>query len=125
MLELASIEIPSHIEGLSLFSLSEHPDRILPSGSATPDHWHPEGARNRNWVAVRHGDIKLIWFADEDSSVVYNLADDPRELMPLPSDSMLLEEAMFYWATPPAFTGTHSLNIGENAIEMLKGLGYI
>lgn len=125
MLELASIEIPAHIEGLSLFSLSEHPDRILPSGSATPDHWHPEGARNRNWVAVRHGDIKLIWFADEDSSVVYNLADDPRELMPLPSDSMLLEEAMFYWATPPAFTSTQALNIGENAIEMLKGLGYI
>jgi len=108
-----------------LFSISENPGRILPSGSATPDHWHPEGARNRNWVAVRHEDTKLIWFADEDSSVVYNLADDPWELMPLPIDSMLLEEAMFYWATPPAFAGTPALNIGDKALEMLKGLGYI
>lgn len=124
ILSLISEPVPDYMDGVSLLPFSGSLDRVLPSSAVTPDHWHPEGRRNRNWVAIRSDNMKLIWYSDEDSSAVFDLTLDPAEQNPLPSDSVLLEEAMYYWATPPLFTPSQRLNLSDETLELLKGLGY-
>ncbi len=124
ILSLLSVPIPEHLEGIALIPLSPQTNRVLPSSGTTVDIWNSSGRRNRNWVAVRSENKKLIWFADEDSSVYYDLELDPLELNPLPADSFLLEKALDYWATPPVFRPSSALNINEETTEMLEDLGY-
>ena len=124
ILSLLSVPLPEHLEGIALIPLSPQTNRVLPSSGTTVDIWNSSGRRNRNWVAVRSENKKLIWFADEDSSVYYDLELDPLELNPLPADSFLLEKALDYWATPPVFRPSSALNINEATTEMLEDLGY-
>ena len=124
ILSLLSAPIPEHVEGIALLPLSPQPNRVVPSSGTTVDVWDSSGRRNRNWVAVRSENKKLIWFADEDSSICFDLELDPFELNPLPADSFLLEKALDYWATPSVFRPSPALNIDEETTEMLEDLGY-
>ena len=74
---------------------------------------------------MRKQDLKLIWDADADSAVTYDLAADPGEMSPLPPDSALLREAMRHWATPRAFEPTEVEGPEGEEADMLRDLGYI
>lgn len=80
----AGLEPPPAMEGKSLLAPEEmDPLRAIPS-SGVP--WAAE-----EMAAAIRGTQKIVWFPDSDSSLVYELADDPGERNPLPPDSQLLE----------------------------------
>ena len=75
-------------------------------------------------VAGISGDSKVIWFVEPDSSETFNLAEDPGETTLLPTDSLLFEEVLSYWAWPCICTPTEN----EAALidrHRLEALGYI
>lgn len=125
MLEMASAELPGHLEGRSLLPAGSGAGRVIPSSGPTPEHMVSGGVRDRSWIAVRKQDLKLIWDADADSAVMYDLAADPGETSPLPPDSGLLREAMRHWATPRAFEPTEVEGPEGEEADMLRDLGYI
>lgn len=125
ILKLSQLEIPQHLEGYPLLPLEENPLRAICSSGTTPDHWHPDGLRNRNWASVRRGNMKLIYFSAEDSSVVFDLATDPGELIPLEPDRELLDIAERYWASPPLYSNSSPPTLSDETLRTLKGLGYI
>ncbi|MFO7950859.1 MAG: sulfatase [Candidatus Fermentibacteraceae bacterium] len=125
MLEMASAEIPRHLEGRPMLPTGSGAGRVMPSSGPTPEHSPSGTVRDRNRVAVRQGDRKLIWDADADSAVMYDLAADSGEMSPLPPDSGLLREAMRHWATPRAFEPVEVEGPEGEEADMLRDLGYI
>lgn len=125
MLELAKLPVPRHLEGRTLLPPGSGAGRVLPSEAPTPNHWKPGEPCDRDWTAVRRGDLKLIWFADADSAVTFDLAEDPGELRPLPPDSALLRSAMEHRASPRAFRPARVEEGDRERREMLRDLGYI
>ena len=125
MLSLAGIEIPEHLEGIDLFSDEASSARFIPSSGTTVDHGNPAGPVNRNWIAIREGDTKLIWKINEGTAVTYDLAVDPFEQNPLPADSLLMERAMDHLAAVREYTPFPVGDPGAERVEELRGLGYI
>ena len=125
LLEMASAELPRHLEGRCLMPVGSGAGRAMPSSGPTPEHRASGGIRDRNLIAVRQGDLKLIWDADADSAVMYDLASDPAEMSPLPPDSGFLREAMRCWAAPRAFEPMEVEGPEGEEAEMLRNLGYI
>ncbi len=125
MLEMASAEIPRHLEGRPLLPVGSGAGRVMPSSGTTPEHRASGSIRDRNRIAVRQGRRKLIWDADADSAVMYDLAADPEEMSPLPPDSGLLREARRHWATPRAFQPVEVEGPEGEEADMLRDLGYI
>lgn len=124
MLQLASLEAPARSDGRPLLPPGTASGRAIPSGAPTPSHWQPGGVTDRNWVAVRRFDRKLVWDADADTAAVWDLAEDPGEHHPLPPDSGLLGEALDYWATPAAAEPAEVERAEGRQAEMLRDLGY-
>jgi len=90
-------------------------DRVLPSSGFASDA--------ATYTTVRQGRRRLFWDYESDRAVMYDLKSDPMEQDSLPPDSLLLEEAGLYWATPaeviPAeVPGTQA------RVETLRDLGY-
>ncbi|HOP26643.1 MAG TPA: sulfatase [Candidatus Sabulitectum sp.] len=90
--------------------------RIFASGVL----WRQEG----DLVSVVEGDMKLIWSVEDDSVQAFHLGDDPAETEPVEPCQDLLEEAGFYWATPPEVMAD-VVDYSETAARELRNLGYI
>lgn len=116
LLARLGMQVPEQVQGMDLIGGDSIPaDRVIPSSGFTTD---------LEQAALRRGDLKLFWEPGDGQPVMYDLASDPREMVPLEPDSSLIEEAEFYWATPemgePApVPGT------EMFVEKLRNLGYI
>jgi choline-sulfatase len=108
------IPVPDHVEGISLFG--EIPsNRVMPSSGVIDDS---------SSVACLQESRKVIWHMESDSSETYNLENDPGETDRLTTDSLLLQEALDYWAWPCICTPTHN-DEAEIEIKQLVNLGYI
>jgi len=114
LLTYLNIPVPDHVEGIDIFGVIPE-NRVIPSSGVMVDTVS---------VAGISGDSKVIWFVEPDSSETFNLAEDPGETTLLPTDSLLFEEVLSYWAWPCICTPTEN----EAALidrHRLEALGYI
>jgi arylsulfatase len=112
---LLDLQLPPECGGQSLL-------RPLPENRAVPSSgtlW--AGA---DLACVVRDDGKVIWSADADSAVGYDLGGDPRELSPVPPDSSLVDEVLAYWATPPV-ARPEPVDYEAAVDRTLRDLGYI
>ncbi len=112
LLVLSGIEVPPSLQGIDLLHASSV-ERGLPSG-------HP---REGTMYCYRLGDLKQCCDLENEYFPLFDLAQDPRELLPLQTDSSLMEEVDFYLLTPPV--GHTSVMQQDDAHESLRSLGYI
>ncbi|MBD3370911.1 sulfatase-like hydrolase/transferase [Candidatus Fermentibacteria bacterium] len=124
VLSLLDVEIPSNLDGVALRPGRSPRGRTIPSGGATPDCWCEEGLVNRKTVSVLRGDSKLIYDGRTDSSVTYDLSEDPLEQSELPPDSSLLEAALYYYSSPPKVLPPILEGLGEEHERIIRSLGY-
>jgi len=117
VLDYCGIDVPDYIEGVSLLADGPSPERPVPSSAVI--------RRNDDTVfaSVRQLNMKAIWSPVGDSSEFYDLGSDPLEQDPAPTDSMLLEEVLLYWASPCICEPTELER--ERIQARLRGLGYI
>ncbi len=117
-LSLLDLPCPSTLEGIDLFSSQANADRVIPASGVTSDE--PELC---NLAAVRRGFRKLIIEMDSEAGIMFDLSIDPAELVPMEPDTRLIEDAQYYWTTPPL---GNPENVSKLEIEdQLRGLGYI
>lgn len=112
VLALAGARMPQLLNGIDLFS-GLMPDRVIPSGAT----------REGLLCCVRLGNTKLLLDSDAGSMVTYDLAADPGETSPLPSDSVLADSLMKYVTMKPV--GNRAIVLDEDAARVLRDLGYI
>ncbi len=116
IMDYCGIPVPEGVEGISILGSEPLDERSVPaSGINTGTYF--------NQASVTNGSSKLIWNADTDSSEMYDLISDPDEQNPIPPDSVLLEEVLYYWSTPCSW------NPGPieawRVAPVLRDLGYI
>ena len=75
-------------------------------------------------VSVVSGSRKVIWAVEEDSLEAYDILLDPGETVMLEPWEDLVDEALYYWATPPVGTAIF-VDYGESVAGELRNLGYI
>jgi arylsulfatase A-like enzyme len=75
-------------------------------------------------VSVVSGSRKVIWAVEEDSLEAYDIQLDPGETVMLEPWEDLVDEALYYWATPPVGTAIF-VDYGESVAGELRNLGYI
>jgi len=114
LLEYLNIPVPDHVEGINLLG-SIPADRVIPSSGIV---FGPTAA------ACLQNSRKVMWFTDSDSSETYDLAEDPSEQHHLPTDSLLLQQVLDYWAWPCICTPTEPDDSAAVA-NKLRDLGYI
>lgn len=115
ILDLCGVPSPDGLDGISLLSDTVL-SRVIPaSGINTGDEF--------DLASVTAPGAKLIWNAARDSADHYDLERDPGEMHPLPPDSVLLEEVLFYWATPCELEPV--LLEDWKVVPVLRDLGYI
>lgn len=80
-LDLADLEIPSHVEGRSLLQLIGSPER---------DDWRtwvhseqPATSTRSGWHMLTDGRAKYIWWSGDGREQFFDLEDDPREIRDL------------------------------------------
>jgi arylsulfatase A-like enzyme len=112
VLALAGAPAPRLLNGIDLFS-GAVPDRVIPSGQI----------REGLGYSVRRGDLKLVLDSGENRLEAFDLAADPGETNPLPSDSVLADSLMKYVTMEPI--GARSVVLDEDAARALRDLGYI
>lgn len=113
VLAYLDIPVPNHVEGINL--LGDIPvNRIIPSSGVVGD---------TSMAACLQETIKLMWFVEPDSFETYDIASDPGEMNVLPTDSLLLEEVLNYWASPSICTPTW--NDSLKFVNKLQALGYL
>ncbi len=108
-------EIPEWTEGQDIFQ-RVLTNRVLPSSLVLTT-----GGR----VSVRRDDQKLHWLQNSDTSFQFDLRTDPGETMALEVlDSTLVDEALYYWGTPPV-GNPRPVSLEDSMIRALRDLGYI
>jgi arylsulfatase A-like enzyme len=111
------IEVPEHVEGIDLLGGEIPEDRPVPSSGV-------ELESDSFQAAVRVGMDKVIWSPVSDSSESFDLRADPGEQSPVPTDSVMLQLVLDYWATPCNYQPTNlEASVIQN--ETLRDLGYI
>jgi arylsulfatase A-like enzyme len=89
--------------------------RFLPSSGFAADY--------ATYTTIRQDSRRLFWDYEADRAVLFDLAADPFENDSLPPDSALLEQAGFYWATPPVVIPAEVPGT-QARVETLRDLGY-
>ncbi len=113
VLAYLDIPIPNHVEGINLFGDIPE-DRTIPSSGVVGD---------TSMAACLQETIKLMWFVEPDSVETYDIAIDPGEMNLIPTDSLLLEEVLSYWASPCICEPTQNDSLAF--VNKLKALGYL
>ncbi len=113
---LCGMEAPADLPGRDLLGTpSASPRAVCASGIL----WAP-GDEASCTLSGR----KVIYDTATAGSVMFDLEADPGEQHPLQPDSLLLAEALFYWATPPR--GSPAIvDFAETVDRTLRDLGYI
>ncbi len=107
--------VPERVEGMDILSGNIPPDREIPSSGVRADSIQ---------VALLVGEEKVIWSPVNNYSEMFNIVDDPGEMLHLEVDSVLLSEVLDYSVWPCLWNPTdHELDIMEQ--KRLEGLGYI
>lgn len=113
ILEMTGTEPPVTVQGSSLLEETAFP--MIASSNVNSSHV-PIVA------SIRSEERKLIWDEASNQSIQFDLACDPHELAPLPPDSDLVNEVLYYWGTPPILPPeTSDREMIESA---LRDLGY-
>lgn len=109
------LQAPDVVEGDNV--LAEFPaDRELPSSLILTS-----GPR----VTVRRHDRKVHWIQESGAAYMFDLASDPLEQDQLDYvDTTLVEEAKWYWSTPP-IGHPDPVSLDEPAVRALRDLGYL
>ena len=115
VLALLDMEVPPDCAGVDLLA-------GIPAGRSIPSSgtlW----AEGRQVCSLRDWD-KVIWNVDSDSAFGFDLLADPEESVPLPPDSLVLEQLLTYWATPP-LEEPRAVDYEAAVDRTLRDLGYI
>lgn len=114
ILHYLGIPVPGHVEGISLLGTIPA-DRMLPSSGVIAQVSAASG--------LKEG-MKVLWYVQPDSVETYDLEADPGETTILPTDSLLFDQVLSYWAWPPVCNPT---TFESETVERrrLEGLGYI
>lgn len=116
ILAAADVQVPEMMPGRSLLLPDHDPERILAASGL--------GGGESREACVRQVDRKVVWNSDTGEAVMFDQASDPGENAPLPPDDMLLQEVLYYWATPP--DGQPGAVPWSSAVtDQLRDLGYI
>ncbi|MBD3277308.1 MAG: sulfatase-like hydrolase/transferase [Candidatus Aegiribacteria sp.] len=101
-------------EGVDLLS-ENRTGRMIPSSGFASDMNH--------YLTVRKDNDIVFWDYQEGGAVQFDLELDPYEQDSLQADSMLVEEATWYWSTPPVVNPSPVPNT-QNRVQVLRNLGY-
>jgi arylsulfatase A-like enzyme len=112
ILALAGAPAPALADGIDILA-GDIPERAIPSGST----------RSNTLYCVRMGDRKVVLDSGAGRLMLFDLAADPAETLPLPPDSALADSIVKYLALPRA--GNRSVVLDDDAARTLRGLGYI
>lgn len=114
---LCGLEPPAGCAGLDLFDTGEAPGerRVFASGVL----W-----RDADLASCTTSGRKVIFDTGSGDSETFDLRSDPGEVSPLGADSVLLSEALSYWATPAAGAPA-VVDFAETVGRTLRDLGYI
>ncbi len=111
-------DIPDSLDGIDLFSGDNSSERIIPASGIRSDD-----ILEFSQVAVLKERLKLIWGIHTEAGMQFDIANDPREMHPLPILRTFVSAAEFYWCTPPV---GHPEALNDDAItQELIDLGYI
>ncbi len=115
LLTYCGMEVPEWVEGQDILHQART-GRVLPSSIVLTT-----GGR----ASVRADDQKLHWVQSTNASFQFDLLEDPGERHPLANvDSVLLDEALLYWATP-AVGHPRPVSLEDSMIQALRNLGYV
>ena len=115
LLTYCGMEVPEWAEGVDILHQARR-GRVLPSSIVMTT-----GGR----ASVRQDDQKLHWVQSTNAAFQFDLFADPGETQPLAEvDSLLLEEARQYWATP-AVGHPRPVSLEDSMIQALRDLGYV
>ena len=115
VLAYLQMPVPQRIEGINILSDDIPDHREIPSSGVRSDSIQ---------VSLVVGDEKVIWSPVNDYSEMFNLVDDPGEMLHLEVDSAQLSELIDYSVWPCLWNPTENeLDLVEQ--KRLEGLGYI
>ena len=114
---LCGLEPPPGPAGIDLMSAGGAPvdRRVFASGVL----W-----RDADLASCTSSGRKTIYDTGSGGSETFDLASDPGEVSPTGTDSLLLSEALTYWATPAAGAPS-AVDFAETVGRALRDLGYI
>lgn len=114
VLDIAGVERPGYLKGVSLLEIPEQ-GRAIPSSNV-----------NSGYVpvvaSVTIEGRKIIWNTETNEGIQFNLTDDPLELHPIEADTDMLDSVLFYWSTPCLFPPT--IPDKDLIDSSLRDLGY-
>ncbi|MBN2587636.1 MAG: sulfatase [Candidatus Fermentibacteraceae bacterium] len=116
ILDYLDVPVPQQAQGRSFFGLEQdaQPELLPASGYFS----------SGDWIVVRYDSLKVFWNTADDLSKMFDIQLDRGELNPLPADSLLVDDAMLYWATP-ALADPDPVPSQGMFVEKLMDLGYI
>lgn len=122
-----SVDVPEGVEGLDLLSQASDQLRTIPSGGVSPDRFFLASTPLSDFqsCAVFEGSRKVIAYMGNDRFIQFDLEEDPKEEMPAPADSAMVEKALYYWATPRVGNPSPIGEMTEEINSTLRDLGYI
>lgn len=114
-------------EGVDLLSGAADSARPIPSGGISPDRFYmadmlPEELHS---FAIVVGSQKVIACVELDRFAQFDLDLDPGELSAVPADSAIMEQALYYWATPRIGNPSSAGELTDEIDSALRDLGYI
>jgi len=120
ILSWADIECSEQFDGFDILQEDSGSDRVISISGLAPLPW----VTNPHMISVAGNYRKTIGMSDLQSFETYDLIEDPGEMHPLLPDSEGVEQALYYWATPPV--GFPELAVPDAVVvDVLKDLGYI
>ena len=115
--------LPTVLACLELERRSDFDGRNLLASDAQAARAIPTTRLRASRAAHTRGHRKVIWFARTDSTVMYDLEEDPLEREPLAAPARLEEELMDFWATPCDWD---PVRVSDRELQSaLRDLGYI
>lgn len=120
LLAWAGLESDAHFDGTDILQPGLDVNRPIPASGVAP---RPLDTMPHLASVVVNRE-KTIIMADLETTVSYDLNMDTGENDPLPGDSTGIEEALYYWATPPVGAPEHAVP-DQVATDALRDLGYI
>ena len=115
VLTYLQMPVPERIEGMDILSGDIPDNREIPSSGVRSDSIQ---------VALLVGAEKVIWSPVNNYSEMFNIVNDPDEMMHLEVDSVLLSEVLDYGAWPCLWNPT-DYELGAMELRRLEDLGYI
>ncbi len=122
-----NLAIPAGVEGVDILSPDLDSLRAIPSGGISPDRFFLALTPLTDFqsCAVIEGFEKVIAYMGTDRFIQFDLEEDPGEAQPYAADSIMIEKALYHWATPLLGNPAPVDGTTEDINNTLRDLGYI